>query len=88
MLFTNQGRWKHGIAHLTQILFIAMTTWQRPSMGLGEKDQRGSGGHTVRSVMEDSYVLDLQAGEPQRTARSHMSPWETLWINSVLHSFQ
>lgn len=58
-LFTNQGRWKHGISHLTQILFIAMMTWQRPSMGLGEKEQRGSGGCTVGSVMEDRYVLDL-----------------------------
>lgn len=58
-LFTNQGRWKHGISHLTQILFIAMTTWQRPSMGLGEKEQRGSRGRTVGSVMEDRYVLHL-----------------------------
>lgn len=42
-----------------------LTSW-RPIGVLGEKAQKDSGGHTAGSVMEESCVLELQAGQPKR----------------------
>lgn len=70
-LFTNQGRWKHGISHLTQILFIAVTTWQRPSMGLGEKEQRAAEGAPLgqsrTTGMSWTFRKDSHRGQPGPT---------------------